>query len=203
MIENDQLCYNDIVMKKGSAQIVIIAAAALLISASLIFAFLQKNKTSEKLSPSTSPAPQYQTNETTNWKTYTNFQYRYSLKYPPNVPINEDKYGVWLDKQIWIQVSLAPESPCRGDCPVDESTEGIKIGELNAKQVLGYIGSMDGIPQRYQRIAIIHKGYLYEIWLYALKFDNDLPFDDSEIKEIPKEEINLFNQILSTFRFVE
>ena len=187
----------------GLALLCFFVAATLFINSSLL-----KNLKNQPIpSPSASPVPADETvypeaSRSANWGTYANSHYGYSIKYPPDVPINEDRYGVWLDKQIWIQVSVAPEIPCRGDCEVDESIEDLKIGGINAKKILGYRGSMDGIPQRYQRVEILHNGYLYSIWLYALKFDNDLPFEDQEIKEIPKEEIKLFNQILSTFKFI-
>lgn len=157
----------------------------------------------------TSPA---ETDETAGWETYRNDALGYSIKYPANSLLEERtsyKVGekivkvVWIDKQIEILASERNPEDCVGDCPIIESKENIKAGALNARKLDGWFGAVGGqIPQSYSRVVTRNNDLYYLLTLHELPYDSEeSPY--RKIDRIKSGDISLFNQILSTFRFLE
>lgn len=197
--------------QKGLAPILIVVLIAVALGGYLIYS--QQTKPTPPLpkpaivpqTPQATPVPSPIPNETTNWKTYTNTKEGYSVGYPKEVSLEEDPYGygIWLDEQILISVSQKSWRNCKGNCPTIDSIEDIKIGNYQAKRIQGRQGNMIGSPGKFQIIEIENRGKFYTLRLQAIKKDN-IPLSETADPntEISKDETNLFNQILSTFKFI-
>jgi hypothetical protein len=163
--------------------------------------------------PSLTPTQIVQ-DETADWKIYSNKNFNYSIKYPNNLEIeemgldnvfigNKPVRWIWVDKQIQITVSNNNPEDCRGDCPVISKKEDTNVNNIASKRLYGYIGAVGGnVPQKYQEVVIPHNNIYYIIAVYELR-NNDLQPPDRKLNEISENKIKLFDQILSTFKFLD
>jgi len=165
--------------------------------------------TSQTPQPTSSPSPSDASpaptgaGETANWKTYTNTTFNYSIKYPPEVSLEEKPGGfISTDKQIYVDVRNSDPEQCRGDCPIIQLREEININGLKGKKLAGYIGAVGGsVPQSYQTIVIPHNNSFYNFTVYELKYDEIQP-PTRQIGQIPEKEIKLLEKIVSTLKFL-
>lgn len=143
--------------------------------------------------------------ETANWKTYTNSKYKFSFKYPPDWEIPPDlsegypeQNFVLLYKnynEIVLGITENIESVSQAKKAIygeradslDFEFGDTKIGNLVFK---GPVFSEGRVPEQEGEWLnfIIHKNILY-----AFSVDTDNPDEDFET----------FNQILSTFQFID
>lgn len=219
-------------MKKGFTQIVIIAAATLLISAVLIFAFLQKNKTSEKPTPSPSPVPQYQTDETVytettesaNWKTYTNSKYGFEIKHPSEWFTQEEFQGANTVGFIEDQDLLARDTTSLkgsrvivihvSNRPLSELIEAIKrectytVNNQVMYDVVTEQKEVAGIEATRARCKFPEQVSPDSIWLFvpykASFFEITFAVYNQDPPQLLSQElVTSFDQILSTFKFLD
>ncbi len=109
-------------MQKGFAPILIILLIALAVGGYSIYSNYLNNQTKPTPQPTTHSTPQPSpspADEIANWKTYTNTKYGFSLKYPPTyilldsgvgtpcIVSSQDKLNNSLSQGICINVSLA------------------------------------------------------------------------------------------------
>ena len=194
---------------------VLIILAIIIFAVAIVIAinadFVKRLKTEPSPTPLSSSSPTSDAGreptgsaEMANWKTYTNSEFKYSLKYPPDSKLIQfDLDFVEIGDQITIIVSDTNPENCRGDCPFIELAYDTKIGEKNARKLTGSIGGIGGaIPQSFQSIVLNHNNLFYDFTLYELRGGND-DYQNREPGEIPENKIELFDQILSTFRFLE
>ncbi|MDD2822705.1 MAG: hypothetical protein PHQ59_01355 [Candidatus Daviesbacteria bacterium] len=200
--------------EKGFAPIIIILGIVLFLGiVGGVYYFSKNSSSAIKNNPVNTPTPTatLKVDETTNWKTYTNTEYGYSIKYPENISLEEmgvDVKGklvkwIWIDKQIQISVTKANSSECKVDCPIISKIESVKIDNTEGKKQSGYISQIGGrIPQSFQQVIIPHNGSYFNISLYELKNDS-IKSSERKAGTITEAEIKLFNQILSTFEFTK
>lgn len=164
--------------------------------------------------PTTSPIPTQSLtiDETENWKVYTNNQYGFSFKYPNDWQITQygdPSSGKLLNNQIdWFTSEVSIEN-CRGDCPVINSKQQIKLKEeITALQLDGWVGSIGGnIPESFRKFEVKYPNenkYLI-ITLWELKRGNPYTFANYSPERNPQiidqNNLKIFDQILSTFKF--
>jgi hypothetical protein len=138
------------------------------------------------------------------WQTYTNHQYDFSLKYPNDLKprISKDDYGQIGDK-IFFYISETNALECRGDCPIVEKTITKTINNATATKIEGYHGEIGGCgPMRYISYQFQKADYYIILGLNATTCE-ELRTHSGNIVELNNDDINLFNQILSTFRFLD
>jgi hypothetical protein len=133
--------------------------------------------------------------------TYDSATYRYSFNYPATsqIEVASDGQSVWLDKQIWINVSdVNPETPM-GDAPIIDTADSTLVNGLAARRLAGSIGAVGGnTPQRYQSVVIPQRGRFYIITVYELRNDVLLPID-RQFGDIPLPALSLFDLVVGTF----
>ncbi len=139
---------------------------------------------------------------TTSWKTYMNDKYNYSVKYPSIILFTESNQASYteFDKQISILVGKFDILKCTGCPPLNGTVDDIMVNNLPAKKIIGRQTAMGkvGPGQKYQSIIISHDNLFYVFSVSEFKSD----YQGWESKgDIPKEELQLFYQILSTFKF--
>jgi hypothetical protein len=138
-----------------------------------------------------------------NLNTYTNAKHGFTFQYPTGLALSEDasKDYLFLDDQIYINVTTFNPEEARGDAPVIESKEQVQVGSFAARRLRGYEGSIGGgTPQRYESIVIAHGGKFYVFTAYELKRNVTQP-ENRQLGPVPADVLNLLNQILSTLHF--
>lgn len=136
---------------------------------------------------------------TASWKTYTNTKAGISFKYPATINLKEyptsvlfvDSSGTFQTTISWnydkLTASIEQELTTRDQCP-SEVTNGLVKGPIANSLRCDFIGSR----------------YASDIW-----FNNGDVLYKAEVgainpnEPIPAESVNLLDQILSTFKFVE
>jgi hypothetical protein len=156
--------------------------------------------------------------ETASWKTYTNDKFGYSFSYPGALTLVENDLGfVTLGRLISInvgkssfnldcynyQISTDPNILPLEHCPskgLDKNT--YKDIQVNGQPSLKITGIMRGIPMSFISVIIKHNALFYELSVNEIEVGPDPSIlRDRTPQPVPKKEIELFNQILSTFRF--
>lgn len=151
--------------------------------------------------PTETPEPK----SSEGWKTYSNPEYGFSINYPSQLDITpgQGNSTLYIGKKIHVWVSDANPLECRGDCPIVESTEPATIAGLQATKVTGYIGAIGGnIPQRYLKYIVPRNNRYFIFTLYALSYkatSNDV----ATIRPLNESDIELFEQVLKTFKIIE
>ena len=149
-----------------------------------------------------------------NWREYKNPKYQYSVKYPPQLVLNEDKNYldyVYFDEQNFISISVSLDRPCQGDCGSEkiEKTEDVKIGNIDSKKYSGAteVSRIAGYqpPQSFVRYEVKSNGYLYKLAIQELNTDysyqNEEKYPaDRKVGSIPADNLAIFDQMVSTFR---
>jgi hypothetical protein len=138
-----------------------------------------------------------------NLNTYNNPKHGFTFQYPAGLALSEDasKDYLFLDGQIYINVTTFNPEEARGDAPVIESKEQVQVGSFAARRLRGYEGSIGGgTPQRYESIVISQNGKFYVFTAYELKRNVTQP-ENRQLGPVPADVLNLLNQILSTLRF--
>jgi hypothetical protein len=177
--------------------------------------------------------PEIKTDETADWKTYTNEEYGFEVKYPEFLKFEEIKSSSYIDgfvvlffnsenklikgKYMWIyplrtsldycfcpavSLSLQFKKPGGGimTVPVVENfkTEEIKIGNTKFKKESAEDIEKNATPDYYTHYNV-----------YNNKKNNCISFctvlhAESVISELDRDnELKIFEQIISTFKFIE
>lgn len=140
--------------------------------------------------------PATNTDETANWQTYTNEEYGFEIKYPKD----------WHhDDSQPLTVSLFKIFE-RGDCSL--SVSGIGRQDLD-NYIIEYYGK--NWPQKIENIninGIPAKKIGNNYWIYRGEAGTIASFQITQRTTMPnnvynQECANIFNQMLSTFRFLE
>ncbi|MEK7499008.1 MAG: hypothetical protein AAB649_00185 [Patescibacteria group bacterium] len=151
-------------------------------------------------SPSPTPDP------TANWNIYVDPYRQYSFKYPKTYSLDETARP-YLNRNITWSYENISFSDCRGDCPFIKSSEKTSLGGKAATKISGYIGSVGGnIPQSFVAYEIPsgNKYFIFEIEAlpFMLTGEEYAKYNQADIQQIKSEDLLVFDQILSTFKFL-
>jgi hypothetical protein len=155
------------------------------------------------------PTPNYATPAAaqTDWVTYTNTQNGYTIQRPRNVSLVEENKGgtVFIDDQIEVTVvDFNPEEARGGGVPVRENITDIMLGQIPARRMSGYVGSIGGVtPQTIEQVIVPHNNRYYVFTVYELKRSEWSGEATRALSAVPQTEMELFNSILTTLRFTD
>lgn len=167
------------------------------------------------------PKTETPASETAGWKTYTNTEYGFEIKYPENSNLKEiatsPAIDIYLDFQInRLQVRISPWTNEEQYKTIDE----LVFGERE-KQNQGKFSVLGTIPQNYTKInagsaeaikwdfyhetvgkigttlIVLNNGYYYGI---IARSD---PLDEGYLSEFTEENDKIFGEMLSTFKFIK
>jgi len=168
------------------------------------------------------PTPQMPTNQTAGWKTYTNTDYGFEIKYPSYFNLGQTgrpDLGVKLinnkkDLNIsWLALGL--NSGIKGDILYDDATAGIsvdnnldnggiiKIWDSSNKNITSKTYETVGAPSRMPSIETIIKygNSSITLTLYGKKETNLQKIKTNDFSDYTDLE-SISNQVLSTFKFI-
>jgi hypothetical protein len=160
---------------------------------------------SARQEPSYQP-PEIKKSETANWKTYRNEEYKYEVKYPSDWKINViiDWLVTFTSPSVEKQFSITvPESKMIEEKPPPVCLAGRCSDATFFKDIEITLNNFSGI--RREIVYSEFPGPLINIETYILKgkFFFRLDFKHWETAEITPEDTNFYNQMLSTFKFLE
>jgi len=153
--------------------------------------------------PTSSPAPTI-TDETANWKTYTDNERGFLLKYPPDwdnafdycstpVNANSNELSANCIKTVIFTSDIPSENADLGRDLVLTSTTNIKISGYNAKREIFSLPD-DNTPDTYQ-VWIYKNNKPFILWLSYIGVNTSKKQADAFV--------NILNKILSTFKFLD
>jgi hypothetical protein len=159
------------------------------------------------VTPSATPLPTPTPDPTANWKTYTDPNGHFTFKYPTSYSL-ETETMPYLHRNITWRFNNISALACRGDCPIINTKEQVTLGEKSATKLTGYIGSVGGnIPQTYVTYELVSGTKYFIFSMQALPFvmtKDEVPqYDPYATQQIKREDQLTFDQILSTFKFID
>lgn len=183
---------------------------ALLSSVGTYFVLTQTKKQSiptPTIVQTPSPTPTPTLDKTINWKTYTNTQYKYTFKYPPEYKIDETLYGIWFADQIQIEIldrlPLYPyDGTGCGDTIVKETP--VEINGVRTRKIDGRTACIIGgnTLQTYKRYIFTggNDYFVLTLWELSREEKKSLP-PDRDSREMPQDKVEIFDQMVSTLKF--
>jgi hypothetical protein len=132
--------------------------------------------------------------ETADWKTYRNKEYGFEISYPSNYNISSDTQtdvGPALKADSYAQIIFRNFTYTRNEIELEKSkAEKVTVGSLDGYRS-SIMGNMDG-------------GIEFSVSFYDYpNTNNAFNVLFSTTKSGEEDEVNVFNQILSTFKFLE
>lgn len=170
-----------------------------------------KNQTSQSISPTiqvSTPTPRkissisITDDETAGWRTYINTTYKYSLSYPPTWQIRENVTDLFPNKPpstyiyekvvefapgiyIWVVPKVEPKQWIT-ELLISPDYDQIKTEDITVTGIRGI--KVSGIP-----------GPLEQEWVFLNKNNKTIIL----YAGVQEEDMSVFDQILSTFRFID
>ena len=187
--------------KKFPALTLILLILLLLTATLVIYLFLQvRQLTLEKLTPSPTPTPSPSADPTAGWKTYTHKDLGFEIKVPTALEIIE-KPVIRIGDKISIFTSTNNPESCKGDCQIIDEAETKIVNQTTMRYLSGWWGEIGGnIAQSYVSYVIPLDGNYIQIQLQELPFSAEY-IPGRNIQKIQANELQQFDQILSTFKF--
>lgn len=160
---------------------------------------LQEVRRQELVTPSPTATP----DPTADWKTYKYLDL-FEIKIPNNYKV-VDKGNGYITIGDYISISSSGMNPeeCKGDCYISGPQPTKIVNGVNMKYATGWWGEIGGnIAQNFITYIVPSKN------LYTLIQLQELPFDAKyvagrKLENIPPERVIEFDQIISTFKFIE
>lgn len=144
---------------------------------------------------------------TLEWKKYQDPTGQFSFRYPPEYSLDLKKTP-YLNRNITWRFSDSSLLECRGDCPIINNKETSSFGGKSSIKLSGYIGSIGGnIPQDFITYQVPSGTKYFIFSIQAVPFvltDEEMKlYDQNDIQKIKPDDLKIFNQIVSTFKFVD
>ncbi len=140
--------------------------------------------------------------ETLNWKTYKYLD-MFELKVPENYKIVDKGYNrVELGEYLSIQSSDVNPEDCKGDCTISGIQPIKVVNGISMKYVKSWWGEIGGnIAQSFIAYIVPIKNKYVTIQFQELPFTAKYEVG-RDVKEISQDRVQLFDQILSTFKLI-
>lgn len=174
--------------------------------------------------PVTQTTPLPIADETLNWKTYTNTEYKYSLKYPPDYKADSCRNCADLSKMEFINFTpqqypaqqygiISVETVFKNKKPDETIDQYLRTILLNSNPVISGSEERFNINE-FEALSVITENFGYQTKIVTLvNIERKQAFNiiftgvSSETnKNITLEDfknLNIFSQILSTFKFTD
>ncbi|MDP2860392.1 MAG: hypothetical protein Q8N98_01605 [bacterium] len=185
-----------------------LAIGLLIILALFLGAFLSlnKNKGVAKI-PNPSLAVPQTPGPISEWTIYKNKLLGFELKIPNGWEIKEEINDfVTIGDKIAVYGNSTNPEDCKVDCSVIDEKETRTINGINMRYLRGQRGAVGGnTPQSYVDYVIPRpeEGKYIIIQLQELSLSAPLDLGRQKIEEIAESELKIFDQILSTFKFLD
>lgn len=142
------------------------------------------------------------------WETYVDESHGFGLRHPAQLELeigpHSDGYGAtYVGDQIEIRTSPTDPLVCRGDCPMIEESETITIAGRDARQVLGYVGSIGGYTPQHFLMYLIRLGDTYVSFVLYAESRHATAGDPSTIRDLDEKDIDLFERMMQTLEILE
>ncbi len=139
---------------------------------------------------------------TKDWKTYK-YLNLFEIKIPNDYKV-VDKGNSYVTIGDYISISSSNVNPedCKGDCYISGSQPTKIVNGISMKYATGWWGEIGGnIAQNFIAYIVPSKNLYTLIQLQELSFDAKYVVG-RKLEDIPSERVAEFDQILSTFKFV-
>lgn len=141
--------------------------------------------------------------DTSTWPVYVDESHGFSVRYPAARGLEygprSGGYGsVFVGDQIEIRTSPGDPLVCRGDCPVIEESKPITMAGRDARQVLGYLGSIGGNTPQYFLMYVIRLGDSYVSFILYAEGRDALTDDPGSLRELKEQDIDLLERMIQT-----
>lgn len=202
-LNQDTPLSNPILNQKGNFLLIIGIIVLLLVIGAGGYFLYQKQVNKPVATQVSYPTPSPTSDETANWKTYTNTQYGYSIKYPPTIAFKSDRfYLVGDDNRKDTADGFGPNLAIyfRGS---DKTPQEIASQELpGSTQTLINVSNATGV-----KISGLEIDY-YLVSANDGKNVLRIMFSSQDYSQtVPKDKIDqmksIANQMLSTFKFTD
>jgi hypothetical protein len=146
--------------------------------------------------------------DSSTWDVYLDELHGFSLRYPAQMglDIRPRSYGygsIYVGDQIEIRTSARDPLVCRGDCPMIEESERITIAGRDARQVLGYVGSIGGNTPQYFLMYLMRLGDTYASFILYAESRHATTDDPSYIRDLKEPDIDLFERMMQTLEILD
>jgi hypothetical protein len=147
--------------------------------------------------------------DSSGWEIYLDELHGFRLRYPAQLGLEKigprsDGHGsTYVGDQIEIRTSARDPLVCRGDCPMIEESEAITIAGREARQVLGYLGSIGGNTPQYFLMYLIRLGDTYASFILYAESRHATTDDPSYIRDLKERDIDLFERMMLTLEILE
>jgi len=204
--------WNDVNQKKYKTLFVLVVVLILLVLGGLGYwvygrFYLNKQISNPASTPTTSATALATADPTATWKTFTDPDGVFSFKYPETYSIDNTHISPYLNRNITWRYNNVSVLDCRGDCPVIDTKKQTTLGGKAATIITGYVGAVGGeIPHEYisYEIKLNTKFFLFSIQAIPLYLTKDevSVYDTPSIQKMKPQDLVIFDQILSTFKFL-
>jgi hypothetical protein len=196
-------------MQKGFAPILLLVGIIViaLIGGGVYYLGTKNTSTPAQNQIAATPTPSHLKEPASNWKTYTNTQYGYSIKYPANANFSEETFtqSQFYGKSLGaIHIGIPAKNPNK-ESPTSKIVN-VYIWNSSTDQPLYSAAMKHG-----KYIDIGNYKALYDVPLreagpeqkiYYIQGPNKF-YEISQDDLLPLEESSIFDQILSTFKFLD
>ncbi len=171
--------------------------------------FLFFNKTPKTTTANPSPTPTSSAtasaDPTSTWQTYTDTKNNFLLKYPKDLSIVDMGYDrVEIGDYLSVGIYSSDPEDCRGDCAIIETKDLKIINDLEVRYLTGWWGDIGGnVAQSYVEYLIPTKDKFIYLEMRELPFSVRTSLTREKVGKVSKENIQLLDQILSTFKFMD
>lgn len=162
------------------------------------------------ITPSSTP-PTTSTDETANWKTYSNQNIAFTFKYPPNVELTEEnviRLSLWgptqgPETEFYDGLSLSFSLPYLNEIPLkQEVQEEVDKLKMNSPEDITVTGPYEIQVAGYKGYGYDVKGYgIARVYFIRSPKDYTVKITDGTVDPTNQGYFKIVDQILSNFKF--
>lgn len=137
------------------------------------------------------------------WTVYADEENGYKFAYPKELTVWQlGPHELWVGEQIQLSITSTDPTNCRGDCPLIELQNEVRIGKLIGKELIGYVGAVGGTtPQSYRTVVVSQDGRYFAWTVYELPRTAIRP-PNAPMGRISQDKNDLLDRIVGTLAFI-